>query len=76
MDLTYPYEHLGSEPAALEQLLAGNSPFLQTLASAQSPAIVLGPGTLRRADRDAILSTVHQLVEKAGGCMRQCRSWW
>ncbi len=65
VDLTYKYEHLGSDPAALVSLAA--SPFFAKLKAAKAPAVVVGPGVLRRADRDAVLKAVHELVDKAGG---------
>jgi hypothetical protein len=65
VDLTYKYEHLGSDPAALAGLLA-NAGLLERLKAAKSPAVVVGPGVLRRPDRDALLKSVHALVAKAG----------
>lgn len=64
VDLTYKYEHLGSDPAALTKLLS--SPYADKLKAAKNPAVVVGPGVLKRADREAVLKAVHQLVEKAG----------
>jgi hypothetical protein len=66
VDLTYKYEHLGSDPAALAGLLAAGSPVMERLKAAKAPAVVVGPGVLRRADRDVLMRSVHQLVEKAG----------
>jgi hypothetical protein len=66
-DLTYKYEHLGTDPAALSNLLAKGSPFLEKLKSANAPAVVVGPGVLRREDRDAVMKAVHDVVDKAGG---------
>lgn len=34
---------------------------------AKNPAVVVGPGILRRADKEAVLQAVHKLVESAGG---------
>lgn len=65
VDLTYPYEHLGSDPAALAKLVSGGG-FFDKLKAAKRPVVIVGPGVLRRGDRDAVLSSVHQLVEKAG----------
>eukprot|EP00197_Chlamydomonas_leiostraca_P003985 CAMPEP_0202868792 /NCGR_PEP_ID=MMETSP1391-20130828/11072_1 /ASSEMBLY_ACC=CAM_ASM_000867 /TAXON_ID=1034604 /ORGANISM="Chlamydomonas leiostraca, Strain SAG 11-49" /LENGTH=724 /DNA_ID=CAMNT_0049549001 /DNA_START=109 /DNA_END=2284 /DNA_ORIENTATION=+ len=65
-DLTYKYDHLGSDPAALSRLVSGGSPFLDKLKAAKAPAVVVGPGVLRRADRDAVMKTIHDLVVKAG----------
>lgn len=66
VDLTYKYEHVGSDPAALAQLVSGNSAFLEKLKSAKAPAVVVGPGVLRREDRDAVMKSIHELVVKAG----------
>lgn len=42
VDLTYRYDHLGSDPSALASL--SNSPFMEKLKAAKNPAIVVGPG--------------------------------
>lgn len=65
-DLTYKYDHLGSDPSALTALLAGTSPFFAKLKAAKRPMVVVGPGVLQRGDRDAVLKAVHELCEKAG----------
>uniref|UniRef100_A0A7S2QTI8 NADH dehydrogenase subunit 11 n=1 Tax=Chlamydomonas chlamydogama TaxID=225041 RepID=A0A7S2QTI8_9CHLO len=65
VDLTYKYEHLGSDPAALAKLAQGGG-FFDKLKSAKRPVVIVGPGVLKRADRDAVLRSVHELVEKAG----------
>lgn len=54
VDLTYPYSYLGEGADALAQLSKGGK-FAELLANASRPAIVVGPGILKRADRDAIL---------------------
>lgn len=65
-DLTYPYAHLGDGPEALSKLVAGGKgSFMETLAAAKRPMVLVGPGLLLRADRDAVLQKVHELVEKA-----------
>ena len=128
VDLTYKYEHLGSDPAALARLLSSKPPpfiaklkvrsgfeparamlghwraraapamghtgyvspvFLQAAKkpathiynlicilhmsllpplpqAAKKPAIVVGPGVLRRPDREAVVRQVHALAEAAG----------
>lgn len=66
VDLTYKYEHVGSDPAALAALAAGQHPFLERLKKAARPAVVVGPGVLRRADREAVMKAVHDLCNKAG----------
>lgn len=57
VDLTYPYSYLGEGADALAQLNKGGK-FAELLANASKPAVVVGPGILKRADRDAILQQV------------------
>ncbi|KAG1673008.1 hypothetical protein FOA52_005938 [Chlamydomonas sp. UWO 241] len=66
VDLTYGYEHLGSDPADLTKLASGSSPFFAKLKAAKRPLVIVGPGVLKRADREALLKSVHTLVEAAG----------
>ncbi|EFJ45606.1 NADH:ubiquinone oxidoreductase 76 kDa subunit [Volvox carteri f. nagariensis] len=66
VDLTYKYEHVGSDPAALAALAAGQHPFLERLKKAVRPAVIVGPGVLRRPDREAVMKAVHDLCSKAG----------
>lgn len=66
VDLTYKYEHLGSDAGALAKLLAGG-PALEKLKAAKNPVVIVGPGVLRRPDHDAVMKLVNDLVEKAGG---------
>lgn len=54
VDLTYPYEHLGEGPDALAQLSKAGK-LAERLAAAKNPAVLVGPGILKRADRNAIL---------------------
>lgn len=70
VDLTYKYEHVGSDPAALAALAGGQHPWLERLKKAARPAVVVGPGVLRRADREAVMRAVHDLCAKAGGSTR------
>ena len=70
VDLTYPYQHLGSDPAALSQLAAGGG-FFDKLKGAKKPVVIVGPGVFKRPDRDAVLKSVHALVEKAGEWRRE-----
>lgn len=65
VDLTYAYDHLGTDPAAVKNLAKG-SPFFEALAAAKRPMVVVGPGVLDRPDREGVLKAVHDLCEKAG----------
>ncbi|GAX74691.1 hypothetical protein CEUSTIGMA_g2139.t1 [Chlamydomonas eustigma] len=65
VDLTYSYQHLGSDPAAIGKLVEGGG-FFDKLKAAKKPVVFVGPGVLKRPDRDAVLKSIHSLVEKAG----------
>jgi hypothetical protein len=54
VDLTYPYEHLGEGAEALAQLNKAGK-LAERLANANHPAVLVGPGILKRADRNAVL---------------------
>lgn len=64
VDLTYPYEHLGTTADAIATLTKGGA-WLDKLREAQHPVILVGPGVLARPDRDAVLQAVHTLADKA-----------
>ena len=64
--MTYPYDHLGEGPDALDALSKPTSEWFKKLKGASKPVVIVGAGVLRRADRDAVLARVHKLVEKAG----------
>ena len=64
VDLTYPYEHLGTNADAITTLTKGG-PWLDKLRNAAHPVVLVGPGVLARPDRDAILQAVHTLADEA-----------
>ncbi|RYG59178.1 MAG: NADH-quinone oxidoreductase subunit G [Alphaproteobacteria bacterium] len=64
VDLTYPYQHLGTTPDELESL--GRSKFADTLKSAQKPAIIIAASVLTRPDGAAILNAVEKFAKKSG----------
>jgi NADH dehydrogenase (ubiquinone) Fe-S protein 1 len=64
VDLTYKYNHIGTGAADLEKVLKDGK-IVKTLKEAKRPAVIVGPGILKRKDRSAILQQVHQLVDKA-----------
>ena len=55
VDLTYPYEYLGSGPKSLSGLAKAKGDFASALKAAKAPAIVVGAGALTRADSAAVL---------------------
>ncbi|MBR0653778.1 NADH-quinone oxidoreductase subunit NuoG [Plastoroseomonas arctica] len=58
-DLTYPAQHLGDTPAAMEG-------FAEALGAAKRPMIILGRGALARADGAAILAAAWALAKESG----------
>ncbi len=63
VDLTYDYEHIGTDRAALEHV-AGLD--MSDLKDKRCIAIV-GQGALQEADGEAVLATVQAICEKSGG---------
>jgi NADH-quinone oxidoreductase subunit G len=61
VDLTYPYEHIGSGPDAFQGLTSGEHAFAEILKAAKKPMIILGQGALTRPDGAAVLSAAWQL---------------
>jgi NADH-quinone oxidoreductase subunit G len=60
VDLTYSFEHIGSDADAL-QSLAGHD-FAEVLKAAKKPMIIIGQGALARPDGAAILQAAWQLA--------------
>jgi NADH-quinone oxidoreductase subunit G len=63
-DQTYKITELGTDLEILQDLLSGKNNFATKLKSAKKPMIIIGDGVLVRKDAHAILSMIHQLVEK------------
>ena len=61
VDLTYPYDLIGSGPDAFQGLSDGTHPFAEILKSAKKPMIVLGQGALSRPDGAAVLAAAWSL---------------
>jgi len=59
VDLTYPAQHLGEGPAAMEG-------FAATLKAARKPMIILGRGALQRGDGAAVLAAAWRLAADTG----------
>lgn len=58
LDLTYPYQHAGEGAAALAAALKGEAGLLAKLQAAQRPAVLVGPGVLKRVDRGTVMQQV------------------
>jgi NADH-quinone oxidoreductase subunit G len=64
-DLTYRYDHLGTDPSALHALLGGGG-FAEILRAAERPMIILGQGALARPDGAAVLAAAWTLARNVG----------
>lgn len=70
--LTYPYEHIGTSPKDLENLVRGGHPFAEILKNAKNPMIILGAGAFRRADGPGL----HGLAREAAETFGMVRDDW
>ncbi|HEX2580764.1 MAG TPA: NADH-quinone oxidoreductase subunit NuoG [Dongiaceae bacterium] len=65
VDLTYRTDYLGAGPETLQQLAEGKHGFLDLLAGAKHPMMIVGSGALARPDGAAILALARRVAEKA-----------
>ncbi|MCG6857394.1 MAG: NADH-quinone oxidoreductase subunit NuoG [Salaquimonas sp.] len=65
-DLRYAYQHLGTGPKTLADLVSGKDKFAATLKKAKKPLILIGQSALTRADSEAILALAAQLAVNVG----------
>ena len=63
VDLTYEYEHMGTDRAALAHVSGLDMASLQDLNS----IVIVGQGALQEADGEAVLGTAMAIAEKSGG---------
>ena len=63
VDLTYDYEHLGSDAQAVADLAAGRGPGAERLAKASKPLVIVGSGVADHPDGAAILKNVAKLAQ-------------
>jgi NADH-quinone oxidoreductase subunit G len=61
-DLTYGYEHIGTDGAALLQVASGEHPFVQVLKNAKNPLLIVGSGALARADGAAVQTVARNIA--------------
>lgn len=64
VDLTYEYDHVGSDAQAVRDLVAGKGEFAKRFAKAKKPMIIVGSAVAEHVDGKAILSDLATLVEK------------
>lgn len=62
-DLTYDYEHIGTDRAALAHVAGLDMSALQD----KNCVVIVGQGAIREADGAAVIATVQTICEKSGG---------
>ncbi|MDE4303464.1 NADH-quinone oxidoreductase subunit NuoG [Phaeobacter gallaeciensis] len=60
-DLTYDYEHIGTDRAALDAAVANAHDIAD-----KAPVVIVGQGALREADGLAVMAKVQELASKSG----------
>jgi NADH-quinone oxidoreductase subunit G len=71
-DLTYPYAHIGADPAALQSLAEGGHNFAKVLKGAKNPMLILGTGALMREDG----AEIHALARRIADGFNMVREDW
>ncbi len=66
VDLTYPYEHLGTGPKDLEILAGQSNGFSRDFRQAEKPLMIIGSGAFCRPDGLAIHNLVRKAAEEFG----------
>lgn len=64
VDLSYNYEHLGSNPSVLQEIASGRHPFSQRLKQAKRPLIIVGANTLSRNDGKSFLVALQTFAQQ------------
>jgi len=63
VDLTYTYEHLGSDFETLQAIANGTHPYYETLKNAKNPIIIIGSSALQQEGGYAIHSLAASLAQ-------------
>ncbi|KAK6029453.1 NADH dehydrogenase, G subunit [Ostertagia ostertagi] len=70
-DLTYDYEHIGNSTKAIDDVIAGKTPFAKKLLSAKNPMIIVGSAAVQGEKGADVFAKVQQLADKvrsSGSC--------
>jgi NADH-quinone oxidoreductase subunit G len=73
-DLTYEYEHLGTNPTVLSDIASGKHPFAKVLKDAKRPMLIIGQGALAREDGAAVHSLAAQVAVTCG-LLKSDQNW-
>ena len=63
-ELNYEYEHYGTSPKILEEILSGDHPVYEKLCEAELPMIITSSHVLSREDGDGVYNTLKMIAEK------------
>uniref|UniRef100_A0A1L8E1A1 NADH-ubiquinone oxidoreductase 75 kDa subunit, mitochondrial n=1 Tax=Nyssomyia neivai TaxID=330878 RepID=A0A1L8E1A1_9DIPT len=64
VELSYDYEHLGSDAGTLAQIASGTHPFAAKLKAAKRPLIIVGADQLTRKDGKGILGSLQTFANQ------------
>lgn len=67
VDLTYDYDHVGTDAKAVKELLSGKGAFAKKFKEAKKPMIVVGSAVTEHPDGKAILGNLAELVKANKG---------
>lgn len=64
IDLSYPYENLGTNLEELEKILEGKSEFSKVLKNAKKPMLIIGQDAISEKNGEEILNLAKKIAEK------------
>ncbi|SPO32697.1 probable NADH dehydrogenase (ubiquinone) 78K chain precursor [Ustilago trichophora] len=67
VDLTYEYDHVGTDAKAVQELVSGKGAFAKKFKEAKKPMIVVGSAVAEHPDGKAILGNLAELVKANKG---------
>jgi NADH dehydrogenase (ubiquinone) Fe-S protein 1 len=63
VEMTYEYDHLGTDAKAVSDFFKGKSPFLEKLKNAKRPMIIVGSAVAEHLDGGGVFSSVAEFVK-------------
>lgn len=75
MDLSYDYEHLGSDTSLIRDIANGNHPFAKKLKEAKKPLIIVGANQLARKDGSSFLTALHVFANSLSPADKNWKVW-
>uniref|UniRef100_A0AAG5DQF0 NADH-ubiquinone oxidoreductase 75 kDa subunit, mitochondrial n=1 Tax=Anopheles atroparvus TaxID=41427 RepID=A0AAG5DQF0_ANOAO len=75
VNLSYNYEHLGSDTSLIRDIASGNHPFSKKLKEATKPLIIVGANQLARKDGSSFLKALHVLANSLSPADSKWKVW-